>query len=55
MNEMVKILQDMNTADEIFKQLNIAVSMPEIAEIIDSLDENMAKLVLKKFVYARGQ
>ena len=52
---MEEILRDLNTADEIFKQLNITDSMPEIGEIIDSLDENMAKLVLKKFVYARGQ
>lgn len=29
--------------------------MCEIADIVDSMDENMAKLVLKKFIYSGVQ
>lgn len=48
-----KAIQKAVQVEEIFKKLQSTQSMTEIADIVDSLDENMAKLVLKKFVYAR--
>jgi len=40
-------------AEEIYKKLISSNSIDDITDTIDSLDENMAKLVLRKFVYAR--
>lgn len=55
MDELEKLYKDQLKADELFKELNIANTISTITDIVDSMDENMAKLVLKRFIYARGQ
>lgn len=55
MNEVEKLIEESGKAEEIFKVLKSTQSMSDVADTIESLDENMAKLVLKKFVYSRGQ
>ncbi len=55
MSDMDNMIRDSIKAEEIFNLLKTTQSITEVADIIDSLDEKMAKLVLKKFVYSRGQ
>lgn len=49
MNEIEKAIR----AQEIYEKLKGSQNMCEIGEIIDSLDEEMAKLVLRKAIYDR--
>lgn len=55
MDEIEKIYEEQSKADDLFKTLSTTQSMSEVYDIIESIDENMAKLVLKKFIYSRGQ
>lgn len=55
MDEIKKIIEESSKAEEIYQKLKSAKSMSNVADIVDTLDENMTKLVLKKFVYSRGQ
>lgn len=55
MDAVEMLIQESLNAEDIFNQLKSTQSMNEVADTIESLDENMAKLVLKKFVYSRGQ
>lgn len=54
MNEMGKIYEEQSKANDLFKTLSTTQSMNEVYDIIESMDENMAKLVLRKFIYSRG-
>ena len=53
MNSVEKMIEESLKADEVYAQLNATNSMIEVAGIIESLDENIAKIVLKKFVYLK--
>lgn len=53
MTNVEKMVEESLEADEVYAQLNATNSMIEVAEIIESLDEKMAKIVLKKFVYLK--
>lgn len=52
MFNMEKEIQLQNEANVIFQKLNTSNSMNEVAEIIEKLSEEMAKAVLKKFIYS---
>lgn len=54
MDNMEKIYEELSKANDLFKFLRETSSMSEIHDIIESMDENVAKLVLKKFIYSRG-
>lgn len=49
---MNDIFEKQIKAEAIFKKIKSTDSMPDIADIVDSLDEEMAKLVLKKYIYS---
>jgi hypothetical protein len=55
MDEMEKMFEEQNKANDLFIKLKETQSMSEVSDIVESMDENMAKLVLKKFIYSRGQ
>lgn len=50
-----QMIADFVEADRIYKLLTSTNSVNEVADIVDSLSEDMAKLVLKKFVFSQGQ
>jgi hypothetical protein len=50
-----QMIADSVEADRIHKLLTSTDSINEVADIVDSLSEDMAKLVLKKFVFSQGQ
>lgn len=47
------IIEKATKANEIYEKLKESQNMCEIGDIIDSLDEEMAKMVLKKSIYDR--
>ncbi len=49
-----RIMQESIEAEKIFNILQNTNSMTQVADIVDTLDESMAKMVLKKFVYSRS-
>lgn len=51
MENIKKLSLDYLRAEEIHEKLKGELSIPVIAETIDSLDEETAKMVLKHFVY----
>jgi UDP:flavonoid glycosyltransferase YjiC (YdhE family) len=53
MSEINEILAYHRKVDEVYKRLRETHSMNEVADLIESLDEDMAKWVLKKFVYSK--
>lgn len=55
MNEMEKMFEEQDKANDLFVKLKETQSMSEISDIVQSMDDNMAKLVLKKFIYSRNQ
>lgn len=52
---MDELIRKMTEAEKIYNKLKETRSMPEVADIIDNLNEEMARLVLKKFVYAQKE
>lgn len=52
-DEISKMIYESAVVEKIFNTLQTTQSMPEIEDIVDSLSENISKLVLKKFVYSR--
>lgn len=55
MDDIQKMIEESLKAEKIYQRLKLIESFSEVADIIDPLDEDMAKLVLRKFVYSRGQ
>lgn len=53
MFDFQKELELTQKATEIFEKLQQENSMCQIGDIVDSLDETMAKRVLKMFVYSK--
>lgn len=51
--DMVKAYARNSKAEHLYNQLSNTQSITEVADTIDSMDEQTAKDVLKKFVYAR--
>mgnify|MGYP000850941936 CR=1 FL=1 len=47
MDEIQKMIEDSIKAEEVYQKLKSTESISDVADTIDSLDENMAKLVLK--------
>jgi hypothetical protein len=54
MDEIEKLLEEDAKADALFTTLKATDSMSNIADIVESMSEDMAKLVLYKFIYSRG-
>lgn len=52
---VTKMIRESAEAENIFTALQTTQSISEVADTVGSLSEGMAKLVLKKFVYTRGQ
>jgi len=50
-----QIIKESGEAEDIFQVLKATQSMSDVADIVADLDENMAKLVLKKFIYSKGE
>lgn len=50
-----QMIADSVEADRIHKLLTSTDSINEVADIVDSLSEDMVKSVLKKFVFSQGQ
>lgn len=55
MEEIEKMYQEQEKANDLFETLKNTQSMSDISDIVESMNENMSKLVLKKFIYSRGQ
>jgi hypothetical protein len=42
-------------ANDYYKKLKETQSMSEVSDLVEEMSEEVAKLVLKKFVYGRGE
>lgn len=40
-------------SQELFEKLSVETNMPTIADMVEEMPENLAKEVLKRFIYAR--
>lgn len=52
--EIEKVINNSIEAEKIFRTLQETDSMSVVSDIVNGLSEDIAKLVLKKFVYAGG-
>lgn len=54
MMKIQELIDKQNKANDVFEKLSKASSMEVVSDIINTLDEETAKNVLKSFVYAKG-
>ena len=55
MDEIEKMFEKQEKANGLFRKLKETQSISEVSNMVESMDEDMAKLVLKQFIYSRGQ
>lgn len=48
-----KMIEKSNEAEDLYEKLRETESMCDVDDIVESMDEDTAKMVLKKFVYSR--
>ena len=48
-----KMIEKSNEAEALYEKLRETESMCDVDDIVESMDEDTAKMVLKKFVYSR--